>query len=298
MMNYTRITNAVSLSLLEKSHIVIVGAGGSYPFIENLARTGVKKLTVLDIDKVDDTNIVRQGYQQNDIGNYKVDALKKHIEGINPTTEFVGITKNFLEMSDKELDAIFKDADLLLFLTDSFEAQSFGNILALRYLKPAIFAGWYAKSRTGEVFFQIPHYTPACFRCAVSARYQAYQKQDIQITSDCNTIFHGAILDGYIGLLSLAILHRDLDGQKESSTFFKSLLNKNGILNWNFFHLKVHPLGGNPLFDSIYNPLEKHAQNFVSCWQQVEPELTPNYSYDCPDCKGILNYLVQQITNP
>lgn len=292
-MNYKRITESVDIELLQHSHIVIVGAGGSKQLILNLVRTGIGRLTVLDIDKVDDTNIVRQGYDQADIGTYKVDALQEKIERINPNMNYVGITADFLAMSSEEIDSIFKDADMFLFLTDSFKAQSFGNLLALQYQTPSLWAGWYAKSRTAEVFFQIPNYTPACFRCAVSSRYKAQEKEVINISSQCNTIFHSALLDSYVGILILGILHRDSsDNTKESVSFFKGLLNDVGVLDWNFLQLKVHPNGGNPLFDKLYNPLGTYAQNFIACWQKIEPELKPNYKTDCPDCKGRLSQLI------
>lgn len=297
-MNYKRINDSVDIALLQNTHIVVVGAGGAKHLILNLARTGIGKLTVLDIDTVEDTNIVRQGYDQGDIGKYKVDALKDKIERINPNLQFNGITKNFLSMHSSELDEVFGSGDMFLFLTDSFKAQSFGNVLALAYRKPALWAGWYAKSRTAEIFFQIPGYTPACFRCAVSSRYEAQEQKRIAISSHCNTIFHSELLDSYIGFLTLGILHRDQpDSSKEYATFFKGLLSDNGVLDWNFLHLKAHPLGGHPLFDSSYNPLGKRAQNFVSCWQKVEPELKPSYPFDCPDCKGLLNDLIIK-TNP
>ncbi|MBB3123318.1 hypothetical protein FHS04_000815 [Mesoflavibacter sabulilitoris] len=297
-MNYSRITDSVDISLLQHTHIVVVGAGGSKQLILNLARTGIGALTVLDIDKVDATNIVRQGYDQADIGKYKVEALRDKIKRINPNTAYTGITKDFLSMTVKELDAVFKDADMFLFLTDAFKAQSYGNILALKYLKPALWAGWYAKSRTAEVFFQIPQFTPACFRCAVSSRYHIQEKETISVSSECNTIFHSALLDSYIGFLILGILHKGASDQtKESAAFFKGLLNDNGHLDWNFFQLKVHPDGGNPLFDKLFDSMGKSAHNFTSCWQRIEPELIPKYDYDCPDCKGVLLKLINSNSN-
>ena len=296
-MNYNRITDSVAIDLLQDTHLVIVGAGGAFNLILNFARTGIGQLTVLDYDTVDDTNIVRQGYTQKDIGKYKVDVLAEEVAAINPDVVYEGITQNFHSMSSGELDRIFGSADMLLFLTDSFNAQSFGNILALDYNKPALFAGWYRYSQTAEIFFQIPEYTPACYRCAVSSRYQTHDVGLVDLkllTSNRNTIFHSELLDSYIGLLTLGILHRDHpDTTKESSKLFKGLLNDDGTLDWNFLHLKVHPEGGNALFDQNYGPLGKYAQNFVACWQQIEPELQPRYDYDCPDCKGMLNDMVE-----
>lgn len=301
-MDYSRIENSVDMNLIKNSHVVIVGAGGSYSLITSLARMGIGKLTVLDFDTVEETNIVRQGFKVSDVGSFKVDALAKEIKSINPEVEYLGITKNFLEMKDEELDFIFKEADLFLFLTDSFKAQSFGNILALRHNKPAIWSGWYEKSRTAELFFQVPDYTTACFRCACSSRYKANEKEEVKASSNSNTIFHSMLLDSLIGMMSMAILHRSQKGSaipsnfryreaKEYQLFWENIQDKDGIIHHNFFQFKAHPLGGNTLFDNAYNSLGMTAHNFMSYWQKADAELLINgYDYDCPDCKGKLHH--------
>ena len=300
-MDYSRIESSVDMGLVRASHIVIVGAGGSYSLATSLARTGIGKLTVLDFDTVEETNIVRQGYKQSDIGKFKVDALGVEVQSINPEVAYNGITKNFWEMNDEELNAIFSKADLLLFLTDSFQAQSFGNILALRYNKPAIWSGWYEGSRTAELFFQVPDYTTACFRCACSSRYIANEKEEVKASSNSNTVFHSMLLDSLISFISLAILHRsrnafaspiDLGLRKcnEFEKFWKGMLDKNDQVPYNFFQFKAHPFGGNILFDKAYEHLNGNAQNFISFWQKADAELKINgYAYDCPDCNGLLH---------
>jgi molybdopterin/thiamine biosynthesis adenylyltransferase len=308
-MDYSRIQDSVNIEIIKKSHIVVVGAGGSFSLVTSFARCGVGKLTVLDFDTVEETNIVRQGYKQTDIGKFKVDALGKEVETINPEVHYIGITKNFLDMNDEELDAIFKEANLLLFLTDSFKAQSYGNIIALKYNKPAIWAGWYAQSRTAEVFFQVPFFTTACFRCMASSRYIANQEQEVKVSSNSNTIFHSQLLDSFIGMISLAILHSNLKrytpfclesnpNPNEYVAFWESLLDENekGKLFYNFFQFKAHPLGGNKLFDKAYKPLGMSAHNFVSHWQKAEAEIIENgYSYNCPDCGGRLHKMANKI---
>ena len=303
-MDYSRIEQAVDTTRLRQSNIVIVGAGGSYSLVCALARMGVGYLTVLDFDKVEASNLVRQGYEQEDIGEFKVTALGKAIKRINPDITYRGITKNFLEMTSYELGAIFQNADLFMFLTDSFNAQAFGNVLALRYKKPALWAGWYTKSRTCELFFQIPKVTPACFRCAASSRYVANEHEEIKISSNCNTIFHSQLLDALIGFVTMGILHcakhfkplliNGIPSGHESNSFFEDVQNDNETIDHNFFQFKVHPKGGNSLFDTAFNSLGKNTPLFMSYWQKVEPELkSAGYSYDCPDCKGKLYELYQ-----
>lgn len=298
-MDYSRIEGSVTMEIIRHSKIVIVGAGGSYSLVTALTRTGIGKLTVIDYDTVEETNVARQGYRFSDIGKFKVDALKDEVASINPEVEFIGIGKSFLEMTEEELGAVFTDADLLLFLTDSFPAQAYGNKIALKYNKPAIWSGWYEKSRTAELFFQVPTLTTACFRCACSSRYTANEKEEVKASSNCNTIVHSMLLDALIGMMSLAILHRgSLEPQNEYELFWDGLKDKDGKVQFNFFQFKAHPNGGNKLFDSAYSHLGMHARNFVSYWQSADAELKINgYDYDCPDCNGSLHYAVHPTSN-
>ncbi len=286
--DFSRIEGAVDIRLLQDTHIVGIGAGGAYCLYDSLARSGVGKLTVFDFDQVEEVNIVRQGYKTNQIGRKKVDALGEHLQLVNSGVQYQGITKNFLNMDQNELDEIFGKADLFLFLTDSFEAQSFGNILALRYQKPAIWAGFYEKSQCAEIVFSIPKVVPACFRCAVSPRYVAQQASDdeIQVSSACNTIFHSQLLDAYLGMLTMAILHNKTEGF-EFSNWFGDYWDRSLI------QLKVHPDYGNEagsLFHRTFSPSEGRAFTFNAVWQRIEVEIPPKYEL-CPDCKGASEYL-------
>jgi len=93
-MDFSRIEQAVDIPALQQTHIVVVGAGGSYNLIINLARSGVGRVTVLDFDTVEASNIVRQGYDVNDIGMYKVVALEAKVKKVNPNIHYIGITLN------------------------------------------------------------------------------------------------------------------------------------------------------------------------------------------------------------
>lgn len=284
LIDFSRIKDAVSTQLLQNSHIVGIGAGGAYGLYDSLTRSGIGKLTVLDFDEVEEANIVRQGYETTDIGIEKVVALGRHLQKVNSGTQFEGVTKNFLNMTDEELDAIFGEADLVLLMTDSFKAQAFGNKLALKYRKPAIWAGYYEQSQCAEIVFTIPGVTPACFRCAVSPRYDAQQQSTIEIkaSSRCNTIFHSQLLDSYSGMLAFAILHNNIQGYEYSNWFGD---------NWNrnLIQIKVHPEYGSEkgsLFQRVFEPTGGRCLNFNAIWQEIEVERPPKYKH-CPDCGGI-----------
>jgi len=284
--DFSRIQDAVDLRMVKNSHVVGVGAGGAFCLYDALARSGISNLTVLDFDHVEATNLVRQGYDGTAIGRKKADALADHLANVNSGTTFTGITDNFLHMSDQELDVVFAPADILLFMTDSFEAQAFGNKLALRYQKPAIWAGYYERSQCAEIMFTIPGVTPACFRCAVSDRYvkQAASSGGISISSSCNTMFHSMLVDSFVGMLTMAILHNDTVGF-EFSNWFGTRWDRNLIL------FNVHPttdtIQGAYFRERMSLPTEGRGFNFNAIWQQIKEETHANgYGYNCPDCGG------------
>ncbi len=67
----------------DRIHIIGCGSVGS-TIAENLARCGIKNMSLWDFDKVEEHNIVNQMFTQEDVGEFKVDALKRIICDINP----------------------------------------------------------------------------------------------------------------------------------------------------------------------------------------------------------------------
>ncbi len=69
---------------LSNTNCIIVGCGGigCYTALQ-LAFLGVRRLILVDMDKVDETNLNRQFFYESDIGKMKVDALKDKLTKIN-----------------------------------------------------------------------------------------------------------------------------------------------------------------------------------------------------------------------
>ena len=70
----------------ERIHIIGCGSVGSV-IAENLARCGLKKITLWDFDKVEKHNIVNQMFRQKDVGRPKTEALKDILVEINDELE-------------------------------------------------------------------------------------------------------------------------------------------------------------------------------------------------------------------
>lgn len=93
-----RLIGKESLKKLQQSNIIIFGLGGVGSYVaEALARCGIGKMTVVDKDTVDITNINRQLYAlHSTIGKNKAEIAKERILDINPNCEVTSIVKMYL----------------------------------------------------------------------------------------------------------------------------------------------------------------------------------------------------------
>jgi tRNA A37 threonylcarbamoyladenosine dehydratase len=82
-----------ALARLAKAHICIVGIGGVGSWaVEALARSGVRRLTLIDLDHVAESNLNRQIHAlDSTLGQAKVLAMKERVALINPACEVVTI---------------------------------------------------------------------------------------------------------------------------------------------------------------------------------------------------------------
>ncbi len=81
-----RLYGAGSLARLGQCHVCVIGIGGVGSWaVEALARSGVGRLTLIDLDHVAESNINRQVHAlETTLGQAKVLAMKERIAQINP----------------------------------------------------------------------------------------------------------------------------------------------------------------------------------------------------------------------
>lgn len=112
----SRVYGQASLTNFQQLHIVVAGLGGVGSWaVEALARTGIGKLTLIDLDDVCVTNINRQLPATDDtIGQLKSEVLAQRVKSINPNCEVRVIDdyllpenfEEYLTGADAVLDAI------------------------------------------------------------------------------------------------------------------------------------------------------------------------------------------------
>lgn len=91
---------------LKNSRIAVFGVGGVGSFtVEALARLGVGHITLVDPDKVAESNLNRQLIAlHSTLGMYKVDAAKARIADINPDAEVEALKMFYLPENADEFD--------------------------------------------------------------------------------------------------------------------------------------------------------------------------------------------------
>ena len=107
--------------VLSKATIGIAGCGGLGSNIAvSLVRAGIGNLIIADYDIVELSNLNRQYFFSEDVGNKKVVALEKKLLRINPDCKINVIDKK-LERNDISL--LFNDADIMMEAFDKAEAK-------------------------------------------------------------------------------------------------------------------------------------------------------------------------------
>ena len=101
-----RLIGTDNLEKIKNKNIIIFGLGGVGSYVaEALARCGVGRMTVVDKDTVDITNINRQLYAlHSTVGKNKVDVSKERIQDINPQCEVTAIVKMYLPENADEFN--------------------------------------------------------------------------------------------------------------------------------------------------------------------------------------------------
>ncbi|MCB4359433.1 HesA/MoeB/ThiF family protein [Quatrionicoccus australiensis] len=119
------------------THALIIGAGGlGSPVALYLASAGIGKITLVDDDTVDFTNLQRQIlHVQSRVGMAKAESGKQALAAINPTVDVVPVQKR---LAGAELDALVATADIVLDCTDNFSTRHAINRACVHHRKPLV----------------------------------------------------------------------------------------------------------------------------------------------------------------
>ena len=173
---------------LAKKHLVLVGLGGiGSPALQYLAGAGIGKLTLVDDDRVDASNLQRQTlFNERDIGHGKAVIAKRWVTGFDPELD--------VQISDRRITVanapdLVIGADLVLDGTDNFATRLAVSDACVAERVPLLSAavgrfqgqvGAFAGHLAGE----------ACYRCFVGDAFDA---------EDCDTCAEDGMLGAMAG---------------------------------------------------------------------------------------------------
>jgi molybdopterin/thiamine biosynthesis adenylyltransferase len=119
------------------SHALIIGAGGlGSPAALYLGSAGVGKITVVDHDQVDATNLQRQiAHTLDRVGHDKAASIATAIAAINPDVQVIPL----VQRADAALlDSLLPNVDVVLDCSDNFSTRQLVNAACVSHAKPLV----------------------------------------------------------------------------------------------------------------------------------------------------------------
>ncbi len=138
--NQTSLSNEDQRKLLQ-SHVAVIGLGGLGGTVtEILARIGVGKLTLVDGDSFDDSNLNRQILSNpGNLGKSKAKVAARRVNDINPAVETCPVQIFFnSQNSEKILQDVHLVVDCLDTISDRFIVEASCKTLSLPLVSAAI----------------------------------------------------------------------------------------------------------------------------------------------------------------
>lgn len=284
---FQRVVGAYDLAHLRHCRAVVVGVGGAAGFTEDLVRAGVHELVLVDPDIVSASNLATQQVYRRDIGRPKVEAIADRLRDINPAVSVLGLQRDFTELSEGEIESLIgldlprpPIQTLLCGCTDDFFAQARVNRVGLQHGVPTLCAQVYAEGRGAELTFTHDT-TPACGRCILRSRYEAYLNDGYNntVTSDRTPISSTMRLNATKFVLAMALLHHGTTHPR-----WGRLLERIG--NRNLVQLRLDPDIELPVFDRVLAGDRDRILCDEAVWLPQLPEGPAVGRSACPDCGG------------
>jgi molybdopterin/thiamine biosynthesis adenylyltransferase len=146
---------------LKEAHVLVAGVGGlGSPAAIYLACAGIGKLTLVDYDTVELSNLNRQIlHEEADIGEKKVFSADQKLRRINSTVEIIPAV---VEVTAESLKGLLEDIDIAIDCLDNMATRFILNEGCIRQGIPLIHGGIYGLM--GEITTIIPGQTP-CLEC-------------------------------------------------------------------------------------------------------------------------------------
>lgn len=144
--------------------VTLIGLGGGGEIALHLARSGVRRLNLIDFDTLEAGNLVRHACGSKYIGQNKAEAVRDLLVEHNPASIGSILAYNWDIFSHREeFREIVATSDMVVIGTDTDSSRLFIGDVCVETETPAVFVTMFPKGVGGQIF----SYTPgaACFAC-------------------------------------------------------------------------------------------------------------------------------------
>lgn len=160
---FSRNTGILESDVMLKKGAIILGCGsvGSLVALE-LARAGVGRFFLIDMDILEYHNICRHQCGIQDVGKFKTTAIKERILQINPTAQVLTENRKIQEVPFDVITPFCNSDTIIVGCADNREGDLYADtMLAKPYKMPFISIGCWERAFAGEIFYCLPEGMPA-----------------------------------------------------------------------------------------------------------------------------------------
>jgi molybdopterin/thiamine biosynthesis adenylyltransferase len=181
-------TGQVALSV---AHVVLIGCGGiGSPALQYLAAAGIGRLTLIDSDTVDTSNLQRQTiFTPADVGRPKAEVAAEWVHRFDPALSVIAVVER---IAPDNAARLISDADVVLDGCDNFAtrlAVSDACVGAAVPLTSAAIGRF--QGQVGSFAGHLPD--QPCYRCFVGDAFDA---------EDCDTCADDGVLGAMAGMVA------------------------------------------------------------------------------------------------
>lgn len=208
------------------AHVLIIGAGGlGSPAALYLGSAGVGKLTLVDHDTVDMTNLQRQiAHTTARVGMPKVQSIRQAVHAINPEVQIQCIEKR---ATNELLDQLVPQASVVLDCTDNYQTRQRINAACIKHGVPLVEGA--AIRLDGQIMVIDPRDPDSpCYACIFAPEAEFEEVQ-------CSTMGVFAPLVGLIGTQQAAEALKLITGFGQSSVGRLQMLDVRSM-EWSTMH--------------------------------------------------------------
>jgi molybdopterin/thiamine biosynthesis adenylyltransferase len=175
---------------LSAAHVVLVGMGGiGCPALQYLAGAGIGRLTLIDDDVIDLSNLQRQTlFTPADVGRPKAEVAASWVRAFDPELTVTAIAER---ITPANAAALLAGADVILDGTDNFATRLLVSDTATALQIPLVSAAiGRFQGQIGTFRGWLPD--APCYRCFVGDAFDA---------EDCDTCAEQGVLGAMVGLI-------------------------------------------------------------------------------------------------